>query len=330
MKTGRLRILLIAASSFVGVGASNVATGQPASPQDANRSREPGISRPATEREFGASRTPRDRKRKLNVRWAELAARRTFRLAKLERLMGQELSLSQQQVVAIQRILKRYSAELDATVAALKEFGKAPARKHRLDLDELQKLKAELEVARQAGDEVGVDRLTNQIIHGTPSKPSRAPDAMTLLTAPLELYEHLSAELRPSQSGKFDRLVDRWWTLYPQHPIEYPLGRLLRAVKDPELRISTVQRMTLRKLVADASTDLNPFFADEALVSDRYKQVLRGISKSLTSQQRTHFDSTLKEIAEDFAAENAAIEQWKKKQPKRASRAQFKKEAPAP
>ena len=330
MKTGRLRLLLIAVTSFVGVGASDVATGQPASPQDANQSRKPGISRPTGEREFGASRTPRRRKSKLNVRWAELAARRTFRLAKLERLMGQELSLSQQQIVAIQRVLQRYSAELDATVAALKAFGKAPARTGHVDLDKLQELKAELEVARQAGDEVTVDRLTNQILYGTPSKPSLAPIAMKLLSAPAELYEQLSAELQPNQRAKFDRLVQRWWTLYPQQPIEYPLGRLLRGVTDPELRISDAQRMTLRKLVSDASSDLNPLFADEALVSDRYKKVLRSISKSLTSQQRAHFHSTLKEIAEDVAAEHAAMELWKKKHPKNAVREPFKKEAPAP
>ena len=330
MKTGRLRLLLIAVTSFVGVGASDVATGQPASPQDANQSREPGVSRPAGEREFGASRPLRRRKSKLNVRWAELAARRTFRLAKLERLMGQELSLSQQQIVAIQRVLQRYNAELDATVADLKALGKRRARDSRTDLNERNEFKPKLKAARQAGDEAIVNRPTNQVLQGTLSSTSLAPIAMKLLSAPTELYEHLSAELHPSQRGQFDRLVQRWWTLYPQQPIEYPLGRLLRAVTDPELRISVAQRMTLRKLVADASSDLNPLFADEALVSDRYKKVLRSISKSLESEQRAHFQSTLKEIAEDAVAERAALEQWEKKHPKRAARGSFKKEAPAP
>lgn len=329
MKTGRLRLLLIAVSSFVGVGASDVATGQPANPQDANRSKEPRISRPAGEREFGASRPLRRRKSKLHVGWAELAARRTFRLAKLERLMGQELSLSQQQIVSIQRVLQRYYAELDAAVADLKVLGKRRARDGRADLNGRKEFKPKLKAAR-AGDEATVNRPTNQVLQGTPSSTSLAPVAMKLLSAPTDLYEQLSAELQPNQRAKFDRLAHRWWTLYPQQPIEYPLGRLLRGVSDPELRISTAQRVTLRKLVADASSDLNLIFADEALVSDRYKKVLRSISKSLTSEQRAHFHSTLKEIAEDVAAENAAMEQWEKKQPKRAARGPFKKEAPAP
>lgn len=325
MRTGRLRLLLIVAGSFVGVGASDVATGQQTNPPKASRGQEPGISRPAEEREFGASRPVRRRKTKHSVTWTELAARRAFRLTKLERLLRQELSLSQQQTIAIQRVLQRYTAELDATVAALKGFAKQPASGIRVDLDELQELKAKLEAARRAGNEANVDRLTNQILYGAPSKPSLAPAALTLLSAPTELYERLSAELRPNQRAKFDRLVQRWWTLYPQQPMEYPLGRLLRAVNDPELGISNEQRLTLRKLLADASSDLHPMFADKTLVSDQYKKVLRSISKSLTPKQQAHFRSTLKEIGEDVAAERAALERWEKKHPRKAPWAPFKK-----
>lgn len=326
MRTERLRLLLIAVGSFVGVGVGDVATGQQTNPQNANRGKEPGISRPAEEREFGASRPQRRRKSKLNIRWTELAARRAFRLTKLERLLRQELSLSQQQIVAIQRVLQRYTAELDATVAALKASGKPRTRGGRVDLNERKETKPKLKAARQAGDEVIVNRPTNQVLQGTPSSTSLAPVAMKLLSAPTELYEHLSAELQPNQRAKFDRLVQRWWTLYPQQPIEYPLGRLLRVVTDPELRISDARRMTLRKLLSDASSDLHPLFADEALVSDRYKKVLRSISRSLTPEQQAHFHSTLKEMMEDAAAERVAMEQWAKKHPKRAARAPFQEE----
>ncbi len=304
------RLLLTVGCSLVGVSICVVARGQQSDPPIKAKSGQPAVNSPVEPPGSGESvgrPGRRGGKGRRIVRFSELAVRRVLLLNKLEKTVLQKLQLDDKQTVAVKRVFQEYISEVNATVTALTKPGK-DRRRRPANMNELLELQAKMTEARKAGDIQTADRLRDRIVYGETSGPKRSDLALQLMSTPTAFFQNLAAELPSSQHGQFNRLAQRWWALYPQIALEYPLGRLYRASLDPELDISNGQREAIRKMIAEASADLKPVGSDEVLVRKWKKETLFNILKSLTPAQRLHYQTTLDELEADGETERIARE----------------------
>jgi len=138
---------------------------------------------------------------------------------------------------------------------------------------------------------------------GTDRVRERNRPSVSMFDDPTAFVNLLMAELSGDQIEQFKRLAYRWETLRPFGAADGLLRQLVRAVRDPGLKIEKEQRESADKRVQQAMMNLgrDRQYADKRL--EAYEKAKADIAANLTPDQREHFENTLKQLQTEFAEE---------------------------
>lgn len=145
---------------------------------------------------------------------------------------------------------------------------------------------------------------------------------------PTRLVNVLKHELSADQVKIFEPIALRWRMLRPFGVADGPLRQLMRAVRDPALKISDGTRAECSKLVQKEVMQLTRHHA-RLQIDHRLKafdDAKAAVAAKLGADQRSHFESTLADLQVKFAREVMMIQDVRAKE-KAAKEAEAKKPA---
>jgi hypothetical protein len=123
------------------------------------------------------------------------------------------------------------------------------------------------------------------------------------------IIDDLSPLMKGNQLSAYKRIVDRWSKLTPTGPFNGPFRMLFRAIQDPELKLSKEQEKPVYRLLNEANAEVRAD-RDPASVAKVSASLRAKIMKILKTDQRTHFDRTLRELAQEYKAVKTYAHKW--------------------
>jgi len=168
--------------------------------------------------------------------------------------------------------------------------------------EKLKSRKDDLKRANKAGDRKLAKEIEADI------KKHTVGSETNLTPVPEDIIPELAKVMRGDQISAYQKITARWVTLRPRGPMDGPFRMILRAIKDPELKLSAEQNEASYNLLGEIQMQVRKNHDPDnvaklsVLARDKVMKLLKG-------DQRSHFNSTLLLLA----AERKAIRNYAKK-----------------
>lgn len=139
------------------------------------------------------------------------------------------------------------------------------------------------------------DRITAESGQHTMGETMKRPDG-----TPVFLLELLIAEIKPEQERLLRQVVDRWNAIKP-NPVDLPITRLMRAVRDPRIKLLPGQRRKIEKILYAKMPKGTVTKASVGPLAAAEPKVRQAIMKEMTPPQQEELLKTLVVLEADLA-----------------------------
>lgn len=208
-------------------------------------------------------------------------------LGKLHEVMRKKLDLGSEQEETLDKLFEEH-------LQMLKTQDEADAKKDAKENEEkILKLRQDLLAAREADDREAVTRLRTQLREVMKARKGRPGGATA------RFLQKVREELTEEQLPMFREMLKRMELDRYAGPRDHPMSRLMRAVFDPQVGLSTEQRDDIRQMMRDAFTS-TARDADTTIQIDEITNDLKlRIFEELTADQRDKIEALLEEDDRD-------------------------------
>ena len=205
------------------------------------------------------------------------------RLRELQQAMKDELQLSDDQLKNTDKLFKDHLERLQEKAASEGAEG-AEA----VDIEELKSIREQMMEARKAGD-IGTARK----LRGQMMERARKRRAYPSGESTSRFIKEVADQLEKGQLEAFQTLVKRFGFAKRERPQPNRLHALFRAVRDPELGLSTEQQRTIHEIVRDTLMAQRPRGGARPEMDKVADAVRVKIAEHLTPKQNAKLDTLL-------------------------------------